>query len=341
MVDTTKICRQLEHYVNIYYIELRSQIARYSSIQDIFPSFLRGSKRIVAELCADGVLLSHWASKEDSFVCKVKQMSVSEAILEISGGVFAYEYPPDSTFDLQVAGVRIQKGTVETGSLIWRSPWDRIEASSKLGFSRWGDTPARMSAVNDVLTFVAANLMQMKDAQPSDILNRLRVIIEEFEDLLEEDLSEEDLQKFLSTHPVLLSPTALEILPKHRLGKEYITDFVICEVGSEYILVEIEAPSQRLFNKSGDPSAPLTHTQRQVEDWREWVSENIAYARKSLSGINDPDCWIIMGRDISLSSRDCKALDRKNKELLHITIMTFDDLFKKACRHFDNLNQLQ
>lgn len=336
MLDTQKICRQLEYYTREYYSELRRQIGHYASIQNIFPSFFKGSKRIVAMLCTDGILLSHWASEKDSFTCEVKQMSVSDAILEISNGKFTVEYRLGNTFDFQAAEAKLYK----TVTPIWQSPWDRMEASSKSGSSRWGDTYARMLAVNDVLTFVAAHLMQIRDDQPPIVVNKLKEIIEKFEDLLNKAKYEEDLQKFLSTHPVILSPTALKVLSKHELGSEYIPDFVICEIENEYIFVEIEAPSKKLFNKNGDPSAFLTHAQRQVEDWREWIQENITYARNNLPGITDPNCWIIIGRDTALLPRDRKALDRKNKELPHITILTFDDLLKKARCHLDNLEKL-
>lgn len=340
MIDTKKICKQFNDYVSTYYKELRNRIAHYSNIQDIFPDFLIGSKRIVALLCTDGVLLSHWTSEEDDFICEVKKISLADAILEISGGFLKFEFPSGKSFDLQIAKPKLYRGTDEKGTVIWRSQWDRIEVSSKLGLSRWEKNRAKMMAVQDVLTFVSANLMKMQDAQPSTILDRLREIIDEFKDLLERDPGEEDLQKFLFKHPVLLSPTASNVLSKHRFGSEYIADFIIQEANNEYILVEIESPSKKLFNKSGDPSASLTHAQRQVEDWREWIHNNIAYIRNSLPGISDPDCWIIMGRDNSLSSSEHKALNRKNKELSHITIMTFDDLFKRARRHLLNMKKL-
>ncbi len=340
MLDTQKICRQLEYYTKEYYSELWRQIDRYASIQYVFPSFLKGSKRIVAMLCTDGILLSHWSSKEDSFTCEVRQKSISDTIFEISNGKFTVEYPLGNTFDFQVAKAKLYKGADSTGTPIWQSPWDRIEASSKFGSLRWGGTYARMLAVNDVLTFVAAHMMQIRDDKAPIVLNKLEGIIEKFEDLLDKAKYEEDLQKFLSTHPVILSPTALKVLPKHKLGSEYIPDFVICEIEHEYIFVEIEAPSKKLFNKNGNPSTFLTHAQQQVEDWREWVQENIAYARNNLPGITDPNCWVIIGRDTALLPRDRKALYRKNKELSHITILTFDDLLKKARSHLNNLERL-
>jgi hypothetical protein len=182
--------------------------------------------------------------------------------------------------------------------------------------------------------------MEMREAQKPAVLDKLRVVVKEFEDLLERASREEELQAFVSKYPVLLSPTAIEIHPKHRLGREYVTDFVIHEADDQYVLVEIESASHKLFSQNGDPSAALSHAQRQVEDWREWVSQQITYAQNSLPGINDPVCWIIIGRSKALSSKDRRALQRKNKELSHIKIMTFDDLVKKVHQHIHNLESI-
>jgi hypothetical protein len=339
-VDTAKICMRLESYAVTYYNELRSQILHYSNIQDVFPDNLKGPKRVVALICSDGILLSHWPNGEYSFVCAVTQQRLSEATREIPGGPFVVGSPLGKAFDLYIANLTLHEGPNTTGPVIWRAPWDKLELSSKFGASRWGIDHAKASAINDVLSFIAADLMQMRGAKRSDILNNLRTTIEEFKDLLTQNPPEEDIQVFLSNHPIILSPTAFKIFPKHRLGSEYVTDFVIHQADGEYILVEIEAASHMLFNKNGDPSALLSHAQRQVEDWREWVNENLAYARNSLPGIIEPDCWVIIGRDISFSNRDRKALRRKNKELSHITIMTFDDLFRKVQRHLENLDRL-
>lgn len=340
-VDIARIRRRLERYVSTYYSELRSKIAPYPAAEDIFPGFLIGPKRVLAMLCTDGILVGHWPAEKDSFEFAVKQLSVSDAVREISGDGFAFEYPAGSAFDIQVAGVVIYRGSDGTRPVVWRTPWDRIEVSAKFGASRWGGAFAKSAAVNDVLTFVSAHLMQMRDAQPPDILNGLRMVIKEFEDLLSRTSREEDLQAFLSKHPVLLSPTALNVFPKHPLGSEYITDFVIHQGDGEYILVEVEAASHKLFTGKGDPTAKLSHAQQQVENWRDWVQENVAYAQNNLPGINDPDCWIVMGRDSSLGKKGRKALRRKNKELPHITIMTFDDLLKAAGNHLRNLSRLR
>lgn len=224
--------------------------------------------------------------------------------------------------------------------ILWRAPWDRIEASSTFGASRWGDAYARTIAGNHILSFMAAHLMAMRDAQPPDVLKRLARLVEEFEDLLRQMPREEELQSFLREHPVLLAPTALRVLPKHKLGSEHITDFVVHEAGDDHVLVEIERADHKLYTRQGNPSRQLTHALQQVEDWRRWVLNNVAYARNDLPGITDPHCWVVMGRDADLEEDQRSKLEHKNRELTHITIMTYDDLLKRAQRHLDNLERM-
>jgi hypothetical protein len=339
-VGAERICSRLARYVSAYYSEIRNQLARYSSIQEAFPAFLRGPKRVVAMLCTDGILLSHWAAEKDGCVCQVKRLTMREAARLASRGAVVFDYSPGGAVDVQFAEATLYEGPDGTGPAVWRAPWNRVEVSSKLGPSRWGTDYATTTAVNHVLSFDAAHLMQMQDAKQPDILNRLSTSIEEFDDMLRQTPREEDLQVFLSEHHILLSPIAVNVLPKHRLGSEYITDFVIHQAGGDYVLVEIEAASHKLFVKRGHASAALSRALQQVEDWRHWVHDHIQYARESLPGISEPDCWVIIGRDSSLSAKGRKALRRKNIDLSHTTILTFDELLNRARRHLDNLTRL-
>jgi hypothetical protein len=82
-----------------------------------------------------------------------------------------------------------------------------------------------------------------------------------FEELLAAAQTEEDLQAFLEENHILLGPMS-DLIPKQKLGTEYVTDFVMVNAmpqGPEYTFVEIEAPSKRLFTKKGNPSSDL-HT---------------------------------------------------------------------------------
>jgi hypothetical protein len=238
---------------------------------------------------------------------------------------------------VDVAQGELRAGTGPTGRLVWRSPWDKIEVSQTFGARRWGVEYATTRGSLDPLRFVAAHLMHMTDATQADVLSGLETITEEFETLLARPSREEDIQAFLSEHPVLLSPTAANVFPKHRLGERFVCDFAVERAERDYVLVEIEPATHPLFTRQANPSHQLSHAQQQVEDWREWVTQHVAYAQQTLPGISDPDCWIILGRSDTLSGSDRVRLGRRNRELPHITIMTYDDLLSRARRYVDNL----
>lgn len=172
------------------------------------------------------------------------------------------------------------------------------------------------------------------------ICHRLEQIITAFEELIISEPAEEECQRFLRDNPVLLSPIAHAVIPKVRLGSDFTTDFVIQLDKRSYILVELERPSHRLFTRDGNPTSELTHAQRQVEDWRQWVAENLHYARHSMPDILEPECWVIIGRHSSLDETTIRSLSRKNEELHRIRIKTYDDLLDTAKRHVRNLQRL-
>jgi len=162
------------------------------------------------------------------------------------------------------------------------------------------------------------------------ILNK--EILEGFERLLEQSPErEEKLHKFLIGHPVLLDPFVTELRSKHELGDDFITDFVIRRSNDEYVLVEIENSTDRLFNQNGTFSAELNAAIGQVRDFQAWVSENIAYARKKLPDIAHPEGLVVIGRRIGLLPDMQKRLAEENfSRRGHIKIITYDDLLAQA-----------
>ncbi len=119
--------------------------------------------------------------------------------------------------------------------------------------------------------------------------------------------SERDMQAYLEENPFLLiqhlgGGHGRYVLPQLRLGSEYVTDFVLCErdsLGYHWTLVEIESPLAVRGKQTGEPTAELNHAINQIQDWRRWLTENVAYARSQLR-LKDIDSTaaglVIMGR---------------------------------------------
>jgi hypothetical protein len=340
-MDVDSIRDRIQRYVAVYYHELRRNIVLYQAMPEAFPDYLKGSKRIVAVLGQDGVVVSHWAAERDTFEFYQSDKTMVEIANEQSGGGFVFDFPPGSELGMKAADVTMHQGTDTSGPIVWRSPWEQIELSSKINAIRWNENLASSEARNDVLTFVTGHLLNSDQSQPPEIYSKLESAIADFDTLIKSDPKEEDVQQYLTENPSLLSQSAVSIRPKVELGSEYITDFVIERVEQEYVLVEIERPSNMLFTRQGDPRSRLTHAQRQVEDWLDWVSDNKGYARRHiLPDINEPEGMIIIGLRSRLDKQGKKALTRKNRELTRIRILTFDDLISEAKNFLSNLQRL-
>jgi hypothetical protein len=105
---------------------------------------------------------------------------------------------------------------------------------------------------------------------------------------IEAATGERDMQRFLQDNPTILVQSlggghGRWVMPQARLGREFVTDFVVGErstVGFRWLAVELENPRTRLFTRSGDPSRTLNHAIRQIVDWRAWLRRNQDYASR-------------------------------------------------------------
>lgn len=179
--------------------------------------------------------------------------------------------------------------------------------------------------------------------------------VEAFKTALEAARDEGDMQRFLEAHPrILIQHLTAErrswVIPKKRLGTEHETDFLIAQKTSDgyvWYAVELERPQAKMFIKNGDPSAPLNHALRQVNDWRDWLSRNLDYATRPRhrSGHNLIDIhselegMVIIGRDADLDRR-VTAPRRQRLERNHrVKIETYDWLLAQASERAEALER--
>lgn len=163
---------------------------------------------------------------------------------------------------------------------------------------------------------------------------------------------EEDVQAVFEQHPVLLARLVggghgRWVIPKKRLGSEYVTDFLVGEkssIGFEWVAVELERPVHKMFTKNGDPSRELNHAIRQITDWRAWLKDNQNYAARSrqenglgLTDIaSDVPGLVLIGRRAG-TSRDTNARRRQMGNQSGIQIHSFDWILgaTEALSHVD------
>ncbi len=157
-------------------------------------------------------------------------------------------------------------------------------------------------------------------------------LIRKFELLLDTTPeNEEELQRFLTEHPILLDPLVGTLHTKQALGSDFITDYVIQRINDQYILVEIEDSKDELFTQSGNFSSALTTALAQVRDFQAWISDNLSYAQKKLPRIKHPEGLVVIGRSVNLSELERKQLAEENfGRRGHVRIVTYDDLLFTA-----------
>jgi hypothetical protein len=171
--------------------------------------------------------------------------------------------------------------------------------------------------------------------QQVTLRNPTRAERDAFLETLNDAGDEAPLQAFLSRNPSflirLLPPGArICIYDRPKLGSEYVPDFLIRVTNSQgphWTGIELESPTVRPLTKTGEMSAKLGHAVGQVNDWKGWLRDNVAYARselglKGISGLLES--WVIIGRRATMNDRQQKRYGALN--LMGLTVLSYDRL---------------
>ena len=163
--------------------------------------------------------------------------------------------------------------------------------------------------------------------------------LDEFERLLGDAIDERPLQSFLASSPSLLAAllppgASYWCLDRPRLGSDHVPDFLLASsssAGFHWVMVELESPTAKALTKAGLPARHLVAAQKQVRDWRTWLTRNVAYARDGL-GLTDIDCnvpaFIVIGRRSVLAPRQIEQYRALSTQSL--TVLTYDRLCDAA-----------
>ncbi|MGP5383628.1 Shedu anti-phage system protein SduA domain-containing protein [Glutamicibacter arilaitensis] len=179
-------------------------------------------------------------------------------------------------------------------------------------------------------------------------------------DLLSTDPEERAVQEFLELHPAMIPGGSGDIGPGGHhgsqmsavfrqpnlsgAGKDFIPDFMWVTKSSSLItpiLIEIEKPSKRWFNKDGSPTAKFAQATDQLDQWRSWFAhdsnpalfrQRYMFEELHLNRALKPQFVLIYGRDSEFtlggghsapwSLRHKRESKRKPDE----TFMSFDSL---------------
>lgn len=154
----------------------------------------------------------------------------------------------------------------------------------------------------------------------------------EFKEKINNSETEEEMQKFIEDHPIVLACFSPEFLKfKAPATAKFKTDFALLNQKGELILIEIEKVNTPLFTKTGTQHSKLTHAIGQVEDWLKEARRNKLglIDDLGLEGVKLDMVTTIKG--VVIAGRTLKEYE-SHIEKLHtrpdIDFYTYDDLFK-------------
>ena len=222
--------------------------------------------------------------------------------------------------------------------------WECIEIFPFLKLEYWKPEYASTWAENDILASVVAQQSretQFQSLDPKLVARRqFAGLLQNYKDLLDSNPEREEiLQSFLRDNPSLLCPTYTRFWPKLPLGTR-VTDFVFREANNDYLLVELERSTHRLFLKSGHPSSELNHACDQIVDWKRYIEDNPDTVQRELglSGISaSPNSLVVIGRSQSLTPENRRRLVTMQNVSPKLKIMTYDDVYDNAKAVIQNL----
>ena len=217
--------------------------------------------------------------------------------------------------------------------------WECLQIFASCDHDAWIPGNARQWAELDILALYLTVTQQQemyRSLDPRSEARRLfRDKLQRFRTLLAEAQREEDLQVFLTQNPYLLCPHYSRLWPKLPFGAT-VSDYVF-ELATDYLLVEIEPQNHKLFTKSGDPTAKLTHAISQTDDWTRYIQDNLTTVRNELQLDRitpHPKRLVVIGRDRDLTEdnkRRLRVMERDN-----LKIWTYDDVYSNAKTTIEN-----
>jgi Domain of unknown function (DUF4263) len=208
------------------------------------------------------------------------------------------------------------------------------------------NTAARRKRKADWSAALCAELAEFRiDASPTE------EDVDDLERVIATAQDEKPIQQYLQEHPELLT-TLLGGKERYcmrlpHLGKEYVPDFIIGDVGSvgfRWVLIELETPRSGIYLSKGDELDRFARKgKNQIMNWRNWIATQIAYARgrKSENGLRlfdireKSEAIVFVGRRSKLP--DSKEAERHElRQSNAIATQTYDWLLEHtrgAIRH--------
>jgi len=202
---------------------------------------------------------------------------------------------------------------------------------------------ARRSAANQAAERDNNNLWSLtKQAELRNFEARKVLTTEDVEylrNVIDNARDEKPIQALVQKRPQLLTSllggSARYCIPQVRFGAERVADFLICDVdslGVRWIFVELETPRSNVtLRRSNQLDSYARKGVSQVVEWREWLRNNLSYARqpKRESGLGLPDIrpdsdgLVLVGRRARLKENSAQVRNPTHEQN-NILVHTYD-----------------
>ncbi|HMG05302.1 MAG TPA: Shedu anti-phage system protein SduA domain-containing protein [Chthoniobacterales bacterium] len=165
------------------------------------------------------------------------------------------------------------------------------------------------------------------------------VNLTDYQAILDAAADERPLQTFFAAVPSFLRqlvPSCANFWCFDRMsfGGELIPDFLLCyrnSRGFNWAYVELESPTVPPLIKAGRASSKLNQALGQISDWRNWLRDNISYAREH-HGLKQIDAeapaFVVIGRRGQVRAEH--ALKYRALSSDRTSVMTYDRLAEIA-----------
>lgn len=139
-------------------------------------------------------------------------------------------------------------------------------------------------------------------------------VLAAYESLITDDANNEPaFQRFLTAHPHILDPFAVEVWPQPDLYGFKAPDFIIRRADNTYVVVEIECPGKALITGGRQATFELTHAVSQVTDYDQFLMRKFSDLERHFPGWELPELLVVCGLEGSLDTDQRLALRNFNR----------------------------
>ncbi|MGJ5071268.1 Shedu anti-phage system protein SduA domain-containing protein [Bradyrhizobium oligotrophicum] len=155
--------------------------------------------------------------------------------------------------------------------------------------------------------------------------------LDQCEQILEQSPEDEPaLHSFFEQYPQVIDPLAVEVWSKPDFHGFKEPDFLIRRSDNSYIVVEIENAAKPIMTQSNQPTSYVTQAVKQANDYRAFLRERLAEAKKHFPRLDDPDSLVVIGMERTLSGPQKEALRQENYSRNKLRIVGFDELLIRS-----------